>query len=111
LVVFGFDFVSECVGGSEGYIKFSMFEYVGDFSNLWTEVCERGPLLIVGLIRYVTVLWACHFYLEFVYELNSMMHGNTKLKKHTNIYCTTDPVTITHNFQPKKPIIRLYINI
>ena len=36
LVVFGFDFVSECVGGSEGYVKFSIFEYVGDLSNLWT---------------------------------------------------------------------------
>ena len=33
-------------------------------------VCERGPLLIFGLIRYVTILWACHFCLEFVYELN-----------------------------------------
>ena len=31
--------------------KFSIFEYVGDFSNLRTKVYERGPLLIVGLIR------------------------------------------------------------
>ena len=50
--------------------KFSIFEYVGDFSNLRTKVYERGPLLIVGLITYVTILWVCHFCLEFVYELN-----------------------------------------
>ena len=36
---------------------------------------------------------------------------NVITKKHNCIYCTTDPVKISHMFRPKGPIIRIYIKI